>query len=282
MNGGHSMERREEGYLLSKGVRLFHWSITPENYNANLLFVHGMAEHSGRYQEVAERFASLGYCCHALDLRGLGRSEGPRGHADSFWDLIDDTALLADTIRSGDASHPLFLVGHSMGGLIVLAAGLKYPALFNGIIASSPALVVKMPLPGWKKALAGVSAKLMPRLAVDNGIRGKLALRDPAEIKSYDEDPLLYTKVTAGFYASFSQVMAETLANADRFSLPLLVIQAGDDQILNPEGARKFAENAGVDDKKFIMYDGLYHALFSEPEKTQVFEDMAAWVKTHI
>lgn len=281
MSGGNIMER-QEGYLLSKGVRLFHWSITPDDYSANLLFVHGMAEHSGRYQEVAEHFASLGYCCHALDLRGLGRSEGPRGHADSFWDLIDDTALLADTIRSGDTSHPLFLVGHSMGGLIVLATGLKYPAVFNGIIASSPALEVRMPLPGWKKALATLSAKLMPRLSVDNGIRGKIALRDPAEIKSYDEDPLLYTKVTAGFYASFSQVMAETLANAAKFSLPLLVIQAGADQILNPEGARMFAEHAGVDDKKFIMYEGLYHALFSEPEKAQVFDDMAAWLKAHI
>jgi alpha-beta hydrolase superfamily lysophospholipase len=92
------MERRE-GYLSSKGVRLFHWSIIPDDYSANLLFVHGMAEHSGRYQEVAEHFASLGYCCHALDLRGLGRSEGPRGHADSFWDLIDDTALFADQIH---------------------------------------------------------------------------------------------------------------------------------------------------------------------------------------
>lgn len=275
------MERRE-GYLSSKGVRLFHWSIIPDDYSANLLFVHGMAEHSGRYQEVAEHFASLGYCCHALDLRGLGRSEGPRGHADSFWDLIDDTALFADQIRSGDPSHPLFLIGHSMGGLIVLAAGLKYPAVFNGVIASSPALKVKMPLPGWKKALAALSAKLMPRLSVDNGIRGKIALRDPAEIKSYDEDPLLYTKVTAGFYASFSQVMAETFANASKFSLPLLMLQAGDDQILNPDAAREFVENAGVGDKKFILYDGLYHALFSEPEKAHVFDDMAEWLKTHI
>ncbi|HCX70525.1 MAG TPA: hypothetical protein DHD79_04705 [Firmicutes bacterium] len=276
---------RREGYLLSKGVRLFHWSITPDDYSAHLLFVHGMAEHSGRYQEVAEHFASLGYCCHALDLRGLGRSEGPRGHADSFQDLIDDTALLADTIRSGaaarDAARPLFLVGHSMGGLIVLAAGLKYPAVCNGVIASSPALEVKMPLPGWKKALAALSAKLMPRLSVDNGIRGKIALRDPEEIKSYDEDPLLYTKVSAGFYASFSQVMSETLANAGKFSLPLLILQAGDDQILNPGAARQFALDAGIDDKKFILYDGLYHALFSEPEKAQVFDDMAAWLKAH-
>lgn len=276
------MECFEGRMRAADGLQLFYRAAVPDQPRAALAFIHGVAEHSGRYTHVMQYFAAKGHACYALDLRGLGRSEGLRGHAERFEDLVQDVIDFVRLVREATPGRPSFLVGHSMGGLLVLSAGIDQPDLCSGIIASSPLIEMKVQVPQWKKSLAGLAVALAPRLAMNNGIPCEDVSRDPAVVGAYRLDPLVHTKVTARFYVELTRGMRRAGEGAGCLKLPLLVLQAGADRLVDPQASRAFTERTASTDKRFVLYEGLFHELFNEPEKSQVFECMSQWLEDHM
>lgn len=264
------------------GIPIFFRGLVPENPRAVLVIVHGVAEHSGRYTHLMRDMAQRGFASLAIDHRGLGKSGGFRGHVDRFEDLAEDVASLVTVARSDFAGLPVFLVGHSMGGLVVLLTGIRYPDGLSGVVASGPALALQVHVPAWKKGLAKVVGAIAPHFSMDNGIPCEALSHDPEVVESYRSDPLRYPKLTARFYLEFVRAMGEAAATAGQMQLPLLILQGGADCVVNPDAGRDFFDRAGSPDKRFVLYDGLYHEIFNEPEKERIFDVVADWLEQHL
>lgn len=274
-----SFESRMQG---AGGIHLFYRAVVPDHPRAAVALIHGVAEHSGRYAHVMKYLADRGFACYALDLRGLGRSEGVRGHTDRWEDLIGDVVDFTRVVKGALPGKPVFLLGHSMGGLLVLSAGIHQPKLCDGIVASSPLLRLKVQVPGWKRGLAKVVGSITPRLAMDNGIPCEDVSRDPAVVGAYRIDPLRYSKVTARFYLELTRGIREAAEGAGRMRLPFLIAQAGADKLVDPEAGRMFVDRAASTDKNFVLFEGLYHEIFNEPEKQQALDCVGQWLESHM
>lgn len=276
------IEQREGLFKAAGGINIFYRYEVPENPRANLIIIHGVAEHSGRYQHVISRYAGKGYACFAMDWRGLGQSEGHRGHVDRIGDMLDDIARFVDLVREKSPGKPQFLLGHSVGGLLVLASAIRRPGLCAGVIASSPYIENALKVPAWKTHLAGLLSVVAPRVGITNEIPPGDVSRSPEVVDSYANDPLRYGKVTPRFFMELNRCMGETRQGAGRLTMPMLLMQAGADRIALPQGGERFAGQVGAADRQFVMFDGLFHELFNEPEKEQVFDCMDQWLEKHL
>jgi alpha-beta hydrolase superfamily lysophospholipase len=245
---------------------------------ASLALVHGLGEHSGRYDHVANFFRQRNYAVFAVDLRGHGRSAGPRGHIEQFQDYLDDVKTLVTYIQDQSADVPLFLLGHSMGGLIALAYALTYPDDITTVIVSSPALRSRVEVPPWKAALAAVMSTLSPTIAMANGLDPFTLSQDETVVKAYQADPLVHDRVTARWFSEFTKAGEWAMAEANRLAVPTLILQGGADQIVDPAGSREFFDRIGLEDKYYIEYEPLYHEIFNEPEHLSVLGDVEAWL----
>ncbi len=266
------------------GFSLFYrvWRQDTGMPHAVFAIVHGQGEHSGRYQNFADYFVPRGYAVYAIDLRGHGRSDGRRGHVDRFEDYFTDVSTLLGFTRNDAPDRPVFLLGHSMGGLIVLAYALRHPEGLAGVISSGAALRLAMAVPGWKLALGNLASGLVPTLAQPNGLSPSWLSHDPAVVEAYQADPLVHDRITARWSTEFFAAQTATLQNAPRLSLPCLILHGGDDRICDPGGSREFFERAGISNKRHVEYEGLYHEIFNEPEQEQVFADVEAWVQSQL
>ncbi|RME51356.1 MAG: alpha/beta hydrolase [Caldilineae bacterium] len=248
---------------------------------ATLAIVHGLGEHSGRYDHTARYFAERGYAVFAVDLRGHGQSEGRRGHINRFDDYLTDVTTLLDHARRQTPDRPLFLLGHSMGGLIVLVYALKHPDGLTAVVASGPGLRARVHVPAWKTTLANLMASVAPTLAMSNGLDPADISRDRAVVDAYIADPLVHDRVTARWYTEFTAAGDWAMANASRFPLPLLIVQGGSDPIVDPAGAKAFFDRVARSDKRHIEYTTLYHEVFNEPEKLDVLADVENWLSAY-
>lgn len=249
-----------------------------------VVMLHGYAEHSGRYPHVAAALNAAGYAAYALDHHGHGKSEGQRANIGSFAGLIVDVDRLVRLAAVEHPGLPVFLLGHSMGGLLavgyVTAVTGTTPYDLAGLIVSAPAIDVAVGSPV-EKAAAKVLSRVVPNLPVTPFDSGPIS-RDPQVVAAYDADPLVYRgriKVRTG---------AETLGTADRVqaslakvTLPTLVMHGGDDRLVLLSGSERLAREASAKDLTFTVYDGLYHEIFNEPERETVLADTVAWLKAH-
>ncbi len=249
---------------------------------AVLTIVHGLGEHSGRYQHVADFLVARGFAVFAVDLRGHGKSGGKRGHINHFQDYVNDARTLMAHARQQVPAVPIFLLGHSMGGLTALLFALKHPPELAGVIASGPGLRTRLHIPVWKAALGKVMSNLWPTLSMPNGIDPHDLCHDPAVVAAYIADPLVHNNVTTRWYAEFTAAGEWALAQASTLRVPALILQGGADPIIDPAGARQFFERITLDDKRHIEYPGLYHEILNEPEQLTVLNDIETWLKPRI
>jgi alpha-beta hydrolase superfamily lysophospholipase len=274
--------RHDEGWTeAADGTRLYWQRHKPDDGpRAALLFVHGLAEHSGRYGHVMRRFAEAGFDCWALDYRSHGKSPGLRVHVDRFDEFLLDIAAAYRLVRAEQASLPLYLVGHSQGGLLVLRHVLTRPDGINGIIVSSPFLGMhpnaapSTPL----HMVANVISTFSPKLMFSKIAEPKFLSRDPKVAKAYVDDPLVSDTVSARWFTEVLQAQADTLARAPDLAVPALVMQSGDDRLADPAATRAWVAEAPAELVDYVEWDGLYHEMFNEPEKEQVFEKMEGWL----
>ena len=282
-----------EGHFLSAdGLKLFYrWWTVPQPRGVCLL-VHGIAEHSGRYEHLAQALTAQGLSVWALDHRGHGRSEGLRGDCRSLEEFVGDLRRLAQQARIGRSALeeappraaaqtqrlPLLLVGHSLGGLIALSFCARYPEEVRAVAVSSPALKLTHETPAWKVSLVTATSRVFPTFPFQNGVNPKVLCRDPRVVEAYLKDPLVHHVLTARCAVALRDAMRESLDLARRLKVPCLFLQAGADEICDPKTAAEFSRRADGNGITFRRYDGFYHELFNEPEQARVIGDLCQWL----
>ena len=276
---GPWIRRRELVFEGSGGLDLFGRSWLPDRPERALLLVHGWAEHSGRYEHVGAWFAARGCAVHAYDHRGHGRSAGARGHARRFDELLDDLGIALARARAETPELPLFLVGHSMGGLVVTAFAIERAPEVAGVVTSGAALAVADPPSGLRKLFLPLLARLAPRLRMDRPIATDTLSRDPEVGRAYSEDPAVLHQMTLGMGAGFLSTVARTRTSAGRVRVPMLLLHGGDDRLCPAEGSQRFFEGLSAPACALRIYPGLRHEIFNEPERESVFEDALGWMQ---
>jgi acylglycerol lipase len=259
------------------GTQIYCQAWLPAMPRAVVVLVHGAGEHSGRYGHVAERLVSAGYAVHALDHRGHGRSDGPRMYLDSIDDVVADLGRFIFGVRRRHAGLPLALLGHSMGGLVALAYAIRQQDTIDALVLSGPlaALAAASPV---QRLAAQVLSVVAPRLGLI-GVDPTLVSRDPAVVRAYVEDPLVFHgKLQARTIAQLAAVIARFPEEAPAIRVPLLVMLGSADRLAPPAGGRMVHERASSTDKTLLVYDGLYHEILNEPEQERVMDDLVAWL----
>lgn len=245
---------------------------------AVIAFVHGMAEHSGRYGNPVRYFTRRGYTVYAMDLRGHGESGGQRSYAESMGHLMEDIRRFLDRVKRREKGKKVFLVGHSFGGQLVLNYGAQHPEGLAGIIVSSPNVSLRMRVSLLKRLVAPILSRLFPRLTFGNELDPQMVSRDPEVVEAYRQDQKIQKKITTRLADIVLENHLNILETAKHFRVPSLLMHAGDDVICSPEGTKQFFENIPIKDKSFKVYGGFYHELFNEIGRNQVFRDMELWI----
>ncbi len=276
----------EDGWTESAdGNRLFWRRHAPEGETrAVLLVVHGLAEHSGRYLHVLDRFANAGFDCWAHDYRGHGQSPGPRVHVGQFDEFLTDLAAARRMVGEARQGVPFFLVGHSQGGLIVLREALTRPQGLEGIVVSSPFLGMHPDAapPAALHMVANIVSTFAPKLMFSKIAEPSALSRDPKVPEAYMADPLVSTTVSARWFTSVLRAQADTQARASTLSVPALIMQSGDDRLTDPAATRSWVADAPSDLVDYVEWEGLYHEMFNEPEKEMVFERVESWLQKRL
>lgn len=244
---------------------------------ANILLVHGLGEHSGRYQHVAAFFCENGYNVYSGDLTGHGNSEGDRGHISSVEEYMEDLEAMLSCIEN---DKPIFLIGHDLGGLLVLYYGtFVEKESVQGIIALSPYIREKKPVSSMKQALVGMVNKLSPDSQVKNGILAEHRSHDQKIVEEFSKDPLNHTDITVSWYSAMKKARRQLMENAHDFKYPCLIMQAEDDLVVDPYGASDLFTKIGHEDKDFEMLSDMYHEVLNEEDYDVVLEKMENWIE---
>ncbi len=277
------MDHRDGFFMGPRGMKIYCQQWQPrEAPKAALLVVHGLGEHCGRYGNIVGRFVSRGYAVHAFDHIGHGRSEGVRVYVERFDDYTDTLGRYADTVRSERPELPLFLVGHSMGGLIAASYLIDRQAGLAGAVLSGPGVKVPDSISPLVIAVGKVLSRLAPKMGVVRLDAAGIS-RDPAVVQAYCDDPLVHRgKITARLGAEMLAAMQRVRAEAGRITLPLLIVQGGADRMIDPGGADMLYSLVGSADKMLHVYNGLYHEVFNEPEHPRVLDDVETWLEAHL
>jgi alpha-beta hydrolase superfamily lysophospholipase len=268
----------------SDGLSLYFQGWEPENGPvAAVCLVHGLGEHTGRYAHVAAALTEAGYALLGFDLRGHGRSGGPRGHSPTRGAMFNDVDQLLAEAAARYPELPRFLYGHSMGGGRVLCHALGCCSPTNGhpdlagVIATSPSLRTTTPQPGWKMAIGKVTYSLAPAMSMSNGLDRSGLSRDPQVVERYNSDPLVHDRVSARLGIDILRNGECALTRAGQFPVPLLLMHGSADRITSPQASREFAQR---NDGKCMLkiWDGLYHEIHNEPESQEVLEYVIRWM----
>lgn len=243
---------------------------------ARVVLVHGYAEHVGRYAHVIDALTGAGFEVHALDLRGHGRSEGVRGHVLRFQDYLDDLDLFLAELP--EAPLPLYLVGHSLGGLLSLRYVLHRPDAFAALAVSSPFLHPAADVPWLREAVANATSHLAPTLLTKSPVDARGLSHDPAIVEAYIADPLVFKTINARWFFQVREAQEEVLERAGEIRLPVLLLLGSADPIAQPERGRQVFERLGSQDKTLKVYDGFLHEVFNETGRERVIGDLVEWL----
>jgi len=277
------VQHRESHFTTPDGADIYTQTWLPDDTpQAIILIVHGLGEHSGRYSNYVDYFVPRGYALYGFDTRGHGRSSGGRGYVDRFDRYVEDIDQRAAETRTDWPGTPLFILGHSLGALMVLSYSARHPDQLTGLIVTGTALQDALALPAWKRNLATLLSRVTPSLKMNNGVALSGLSHDPAMITAYEADSLTHTWGTPRLSTEVDVTRAQVRQSAAAWRVPLLMLHGGADPICLPEGARQFAARTPADVVEYHEYPGLYHEIHNEPEKEQVFRDIEAWLQAQL
>ncbi len=271
------LKERPESFLAMKDkTNLFYKQDFPEKMKAVLVIVHGVCEHCGRYQYLAERLYAAGYGVMRFDLRGHGKSGGKRGFVSSYLEFSQDVHEFVLKANKEAPNIPVYMLGHSMGAFISVAYAILYPHEIKGqILSGLPAII--LPLPSIR-LLQRLPYNLLPMLRAGNDL-GKVVSRDPAVVKDYIEDPLNLKKSTIKMSGEmFLKGPAWLALNIKEYGLPCLLLHGGSDLIVTPASSQWFFDKIASTDKQRKVYPELYHEIYNEKERDEVISDTIAWL----
>jgi acylglycerol lipase len=242
--------------------------------------VHGFNSHSGHYLWVAEQFVADGLAVYALDLRGRGQSSGERFYVETVGDYVDDLASLVDLAKSREPGLPVFLLGHSAGGVVSCIYALEHQSEIRGFICED--FAYELPTPDIVlSALKGVS-RIAPHSHVYK-LKNRDFSRDPKVVEELDNDPLIANEAQPAQTAAAMVYAEERLKREFPFiTLPVLILHGSRDKVAKPSGSRYFYDQAGSADKTLKVYEGHYHDLLNDIDKEIVMSDIRSWINSRI
>jgi len=225
-------------------------------------------------------FVPRGYSVYAFDLRGHGHSQGTRGALNDFGDFREDVRSFLRVVRETEQA-PIFLAGHSLGGLIVLDYALRDGDRLAGVVASGPVLSPPgiSPFLLW---LSKVLDRVWPNLILESGLDTSALSRDAAVVEAYVNDPLVHSKGSAHLANEMLRAVQWTQAHAAELALPCLIIHGGEDRLCDPHASKLFYDKVTFADKEYIGYEGYFHEVYNDVGKEQVFTDVQAWLERHL
>jgi len=267
----------EETFDGTGGLKIFLRSWRPSGKPRALLVIcHGVNSHGGQYLWAAEQFVKSGYVVYALDLRGRGKSEGERFYVENVAEYVSDVAGVVRIAKSRDAGVPVFLLGHSAGGVVSSVYALENQADLAGFICESFAFQV--PAPGFALAAIKGLSHLAPRLPVLT-LKNEDFSRDPKAVEALNNDPLTAHEVQPA-------ITVAALVRADErlreefplITLPVLIMHGTEDKATICHGSEFFHKTVGSKDKTLKLYEGHYHDLLNDIGKEGVIADITAWI----
>jgi acylglycerol lipase len=272
---------REENIEVAPGLNIFVRSWRPDGVaRAVVVICHGFNAHSGQYQWVGEQFAALGFAVYALDLRGRGRSDGERFYVDQIADYVSDVASVITLAKTREAGLPVYLLGHSAGGVVSCIYTLEHQSQLAGLICESFAFQV--PTPDFAIAVLKGVSHLAPHAHVVK-LKNEDFSRDPEVVRAMNNDPLIAGEVQP------TQTVAEMARADDRLkrefpliTLPLLILHGTLDKVTRPSGSQLFYDTAGAADKTLKLYEGHYHDLLHDLDKERVLDDITGWINARV
>ena len=280
MTTGVAIGAHEET-LENQGLKIFFRSWRPRTTaRGAVVVVPGFNSHSGYYAWVAERLAAVGHATYAIDLRGRGRSDGERFYVDKFADYVSDIASLVDVVRARNGGLPVFLLGHSAGGVLACLYTLDHPSTLAGLICESFAF--QTPAPDFALAVLKGLSHVAPHAHVLR-LKNEDFSRDPQVVAAMNTDPLIAhetqpTKTVAELVRSDERLREEF----PRIRLPLLILHGTEDKAAKSSGSQLFYDRAGSTDKTLKLYDGHFHDLLNDLGKETVMADITAWIEARL
>ncbi|MDJ0676747.1 MAG: alpha/beta hydrolase [Calothrix sp. MO_167.B42] len=279
------MDHHEGTFLGAGGFNLYYQSWHPQGQNrAILVIVHGLGGHSGLYGNIVNHLVPQNYAIYSFDLRGHGRSPGQRGYINSWSEFRQDLQAFFQFITTQQEKHPYFLLGHSLGGVIILDFILNCPQAakqLQGAIALAPS-VGKVGISPFKLFLGKVLSRIWPSFSLNTGMNPNTASRDEKVLAAYAQDPLRHTRGTARLATEFMTIVAEIQSRVENFCVPLLIMQGGADKVTLPESSLAFFNKITFRDKTFREYPGTYHEIQNDINYPEVLADMEQWLACHL
>jgi alpha-beta hydrolase superfamily lysophospholipase len=272
----------------SDGIGLFTRCWQPEGSPRGIVtLVHGIGEHCGRYQHVAEAFNSRGYIFNSFDLRGHGKSEGKRGFTPSYECIMSDIALVISDISSKHPGLSHILYGHSMGGNLALNYLIRYASKndhqpkLDAVIATSPWLGLANPPGGFIKLFAHIMSAVAPSFQMSNKIDAGLLCHVQEVVEKYASDELVHDKITPMLFVEIDRASKWALEHAEEIRLPCLLMQGQKDGIVSPAASAEFARAAG-DLCTYKEWEGLYHEIHNEEASHEVIDFILEWLENTV
>lgn len=255
-------------------LRTWHPAVSPVG---TIVIAHGLGEHAGRYQQLAEDFAVAGYIVRAADHRGHGASPGARGAIPAADSMRND--VLDALAAARESSHgPVILLGHSMGGVMAAWAIAHQPTAADALILSSPALLAN--LSPVQKLLMHTMRRLAPDVAIGNGLDARFISHDRAVVSAYTSDPLVHDRITSRLAHAIMLAGDAARAAAPGWTTPTLLLYAGADRFVNPRGSQEFAAAAPASVVTARRFDSLYHEIFNETARDEPVNAVLDWLRT--
>jgi len=277
------MNHSEGTFKGARQMNIYYQAWLPDDEaKAVLLIVHGLGEHSSRYVNVVNYFVPRGFAVYAMDHIGHGKSEGAREYVERFEDFTETLEIFCQMVKGWQAGKPIFLLGHSIGGLIAADYLLNHQADFRGAIFSGAAISAGKSVSPITMALSKILSTLAPKMGVLR-LDASLLSRDPQVVSAYVNDPLVFHgKTPARLGAELLKAIQRVSAEMEKISLPFIIVQGSEDKLVDPAGAQALYQRASSKDKTIKVYQGLYHEVFNEPERDMALKDIEDWLTTHV
>lgn len=276
------MSRLEGWFSGAQGLSLFYQAwYPPGTAKAVVALVHGFGEHCDRYTTVTNALTQAGYAVFGFDNQGHGRSEGQRGHIRRWQDYRDNISAFLAQVRHYEPSLPLFLLGHSLGGLIVLDFVLGSPQGVRGIVISGPPIRPVGIAKPYLVAIARVLSKIWPRFSMDVGAGAETLSRDPTVVNQTEGDPLTHSMATVRWGTECLVAIATVRRHIAQLKIPILLVHGSADKVNDVRGSQEIFTRITAD-KTLKIYPGSYHEPHNDLDRNQVMTDLVAWLDTHL
>jgi len=257
-----------------------HWSVEQPPKGVVLL-VHGLGEHCGRYTKLANYLNENNYALCAIDLPGHGKSAGLRGHINRFSDYTEAVMSLRKQITEWYPDRPVFLLGHSMGGLISTRLLIDQQQRFSGALLSGAAIQSPQVPPAFQLAIVRFISWLLPKVGILTLDASGIS-RTPAVVEQYMNDPLVNKgKLSARLITEMFSTMDNCKARAAEIKLPIKIMHGSADVMTAPTGSEYLYQHISSKDKSLTIYDGLFHEIFNEPEAPNIYAEIVDWLNRH-